>query len=126
MGYDFVMAAKDLYHTQVRNALIKDGWTITDDPLSLRYGNRNFSVDLGAERLLAAEKGTQKIAVEIKTFSRYSQVEALENAIGQYIVYRDLLDVLDAERILFLAVPSYTEAEIFSEAIGQLIVEKMK
>ncbi len=29
------MPAKDIYHNQVKNALIKDGWTITDDPLIL-------------------------------------------------------------------------------------------
>ncbi|MFN9868505.1 MAG: element excision factor XisH family protein, partial [Pseudanabaena sp.] len=29
------MPAKDIYHDNVCNALIKDGWTITDDPLVL-------------------------------------------------------------------------------------------
>ncbi len=28
--------AKDLFHQIVKNALIKDGWQITDDPLFLR------------------------------------------------------------------------------------------
>ncbi|HAX76056.1 MAG TPA: fatty-acid synthase [Cyanobacteria bacterium UBA11372] len=32
------MPAKDLYHDTVRTALIKDGWTITDDPFKLRVG----------------------------------------------------------------------------------------
>ncbi len=30
--------AKDIYHEHVKAALIKDGWTITDDPLVLRKG----------------------------------------------------------------------------------------
>jgi hypothetical protein len=28
--------ARDTYHNHVRNALTKDGWTITDDPLRLQ------------------------------------------------------------------------------------------
>src|SRR2546430_4279121 len=53
-----------------KQALIKDGWTITDDPLSLPWGSTTLKVDLGAERLIGAEKGTQKIAVEVKSFVR--------------------------------------------------------
>lgn len=55
------MPARDIYHDAVRNALMKDGWTITDDPLRLRLrGGRSLFVDLGAKRLLAAERGTEK------------------------------------------------------------------
>lgn len=48
--------AKDIYHSTVRIALEKDGWTITDDPLTLRVGGRSAFIDLGAEELFAAEK----------------------------------------------------------------------
>ena len=58
------MPARDIYHYQVRTALIKDGWTITHDPLRLIWGRKDVFVDIGAERLLAAEKGSQRIAVE--------------------------------------------------------------
>lgn len=30
--------AKDLFHDCVKEALIKDGWNITDDPYELRVG----------------------------------------------------------------------------------------
>ena len=59
------MPATDVYHDRVKNALVKDGWTITHDPYTLSFGLKNVFVDLGAERLLAAEKGQEKIAVEI-------------------------------------------------------------
>ena len=62
------MPAKDIYHDTAKNALIKDGWTVTQDPLRLRIGKKDLFVDLGAQRILAAEKGTEKIAVEIKSF----------------------------------------------------------
>jgi len=57
------MPAKDMYYDAVRNALIKDGWTITDDPLILSIGKKDLFVDLGAEKLIAAQKDHQRIAV---------------------------------------------------------------
>lgn len=66
------MPAKDTFHDAVKNALIKDGWTITDDPLYLSFGGVDLYVDLGAEKLIAAQKDEQKIAVEIKSFMQTS------------------------------------------------------
>ncbi|GAX45208.1 XisH protein [Tolypothrix sp. NIES-4075] len=77
------MPARDRYHKNVKNALIKDDWTITDDPLHLKWGKKDLYADLGAQRLLVAEKGVQKIAVEIKTFGGDSEVADIEQAIGQ-------------------------------------------
>lgn len=54
--------------------MVREGWTITHDPLRLTSGRRNLYVDLGAERLLAAEKGTLRIAVEVKMFSGPSDI----------------------------------------------------
>lgn len=62
------MSARDIYHDQVRTALEKDGWAVTHDPFRLKWRDKKMYIDLGAERLLAAEKGTQKIAVEVKSF----------------------------------------------------------
>ena len=62
------MAAKDKFHAVVRIALEKEKWKITDDPLRLDVGGTKFEIDLGAEQLLAAQRGQEKIAVEIKTF----------------------------------------------------------
>lgn len=60
------MPGKDIYHDCVKNALIKDGWKITDDPLSLKIGKKDIFIDLATEKLLAAEKQGKKIAVEVK------------------------------------------------------------
>ena len=62
------MPARDLYHDAVKRALQKDGWKITHDPLKLKMGRRDRYVDLGAERLLAAERRGEQIAVEVKSF----------------------------------------------------------
>lgn len=56
--------AKDKYHQLVKNALITEGWIITDDPLYIPTFKRTVQIDLGAERLIGAEKANLKIAVE--------------------------------------------------------------
>lgn len=106
-------------HEAVKHALVADGWTITHDPLRLTSGRRNLWVDLGAERLLAAEKGTLRIAVEVKTFAGPSDIEALEQAIGQHVLYRALLQAQEPGRQLFLAVPEDTWTTLFREPIGE-------
>lgn len=45
------MPAYDVFHEKVKVALVKDGWIVTDDPLSLSVGGVDFYIDLGAERL---------------------------------------------------------------------------
>ena len=96
-----VMPAKDIYHDAVKNALSKDDWKITNDPLVLEWGGKDLFVDLGAEKIISAEKDRQKIAVEIKSFLGTYQVNDLENALGQYIVYRNILEEIEKERILY-------------------------
>ena len=51
------MAARDLFHESVKIALQKENWVITDDPLKVETGGAKFEIDLGAERLLAAQRG---------------------------------------------------------------------
>src|SRR5262249_59580393 len=117
------MPARDRYHDQVRSALIKDGWTITDDPLHVKWGKKDMDVDLGAEQLLAAEKGERKIAVEVKSFLGHSEMADLEQAIGQYTVYHQVLSRAQPDRTLFLAVDEEVYNKLFEEPIGELLLE---
>ncbi|HEY9874324.1 MAG TPA: element excision factor XisH family protein [Candidatus Obscuribacterales bacterium] len=118
------MAAKDIYHNVVKIALEKDGWKITDDPLRLTIGSRSVYVDLGAEKLFAAEKEGRKIAVEVKSFVNPSPVNDLENALGQYILYAKILEEEQPERVIYLAIPLNVFEDIFSEPIGQILLRK--
>ncbi len=120
------MPAKDTYHNNVRTALEKDGWTITNDPLTLEIGGRSLFVDLGAEKIFAAEKQGRKIAVEVKSFLAASPVHDLEEALGQYIVYEDILEFSEPERNIYLAVREEVYLDIFSEPIGQLLLRKKR
>ena len=118
------MPAKDIYHDAVKNALIKDGWKITDDPLILSIGKKDLFIDLGAEKLIAAEKDQQKIAVEIKSILGNSQVNDLENALGQYILYYEVLLAKQDERVLYLAIKESAYQEIFEEPIGKILLNR--
>jgi len=118
--------AKDIYHDTVRTALEKDGWTITEELLRLTIGSRSVYIDLGAEKLIAAEKAGRKIAIEIKSFVSPSPVNDLENALGQYILYRDALKRSQPERILYLAISDEVYLDFFQEEIAQMVMEEQK
>src|SRR6185503_15434 len=120
------MPALDIYHDQVKNALIKDGWTITDDPLTIRFGRKVLYVDLAAQRLLAAERAGSRIAVEIKSFVGRSDVLDLEQALGQFVLYAEVLAETDPDRILYLAVEEAAYEAVFEEPIGELLLLKKR
>ena len=117
------MPGRDLYHNAARKALENDGWTITHDPLQLRWGVKDLYVDLGAEQFFAAEKGTRKIAVEVKSFVGRSDMRDLEQAIGQFMLYETVLGRREPDRVIYLAVRQETFEEVFEEPIGRLVLE---
>lgn len=86
------MPAKDIYHDVLKEALIRDGWNITHDPLHLKWGGKDHYVDIGAEGLLAAAKGNRQIAVEIKSFVGHSEMRDLQQALGQFAIYKAILE----------------------------------
>ncbi|MDZ8081501.1 MAG: element excision factor XisH family protein [Nostoc sp. DcaGUA01] len=100
------MSAKDKFHDVVKSALIKDGWRITHDLLLIRIENIvDMYIDLGAEKIIAAEKEGRIIAVEVKSFIGTSTISEFHTAVGQFINYRYALEETDDERVLYLAVP---------------------
>lgn len=120
------MPRRDRIHDAVRNGLIKHGWTITDDPYVLRYGDEDLFVDLAAERLLAAERAGQKIAVEIKSFIGHSPVNDLENALGQYTLYLSVLEEIEPDRKLYLAMGKAAYHELNRMKAFGLIVRRFQ
>jgi hypothetical protein len=57
------VSAKDIFHELVKKALQKEQWVITHDPLRFKFGNINFQVDLGAERLEFTQIAVQKYQI---------------------------------------------------------------
>lgn len=118
------MPRYDLYHNVVRNALVKDGWRITEDPFVLRYKGLVLYADLGAEKPVAAEKSGRQIVVEIKVFGGPSFITELERAVGQYGIYRTVLKRVNPQRELFLAVPNDIYEDFFLQpAIQEIIAD---
>jgi hypothetical protein len=121
------VSVRNIYRDAVVRALTTDGWTITDDPLKLSYGDRELFVDLGAERAtLGAEKAGRTIAVEIQSFLGRSPVRDLEEALGQYDVYRAVLEELEPDRRLYLAVTTQVHENLLSSRFGEFIVSRLR
>ena len=118
------MPRKDLYHETVKIALEKDGWTVTHDPLYLEWDEAIYFPDLGAERVIAATKGTEKIAVEIKTFLGQVLQQDFYEALGQFDNYFYALAELEPDRNLVLAIPEKAYKEFFQKVYVQKVIKK--
>lgn len=116
------MPQQDAYHEQVRKALEKDGWEITHDPLTIRLEDVKFYVDLAAEKLIDTNGEKRKVAIEIKVFGGLSFLNEFEKAVGQYLIYKQFLDELFPERLLFLAVAEEVFEESFALPTIQAVV----
>ena len=117
--------AKDIFHNIVKQALIKDGWTITHDPLRLlKREEGGLETDLGAEKLIVADKGLTKIAVEVKSFQNPSPINDFHTAFGQYQTYIDVLEMIEIDRIMYLAMPYAVYQYLAQKAYFRYIAEK--
>ena len=96
------------------------------DPLRLEVGGTKFEIDLGAKQLLGAERGEEKIAVEIKSFLSDSPLTDYHNALGQFLNYRLALEISDSQRILYLAIPIISYESFFKREFAQISLEKYK
>jgi hypothetical protein len=120
--------ARDLVVT----ALTRAGWTITDDPYVITYGLQVLLIDLAANTenqgrnlFVDATRDGHKIAVEIKAFAGESAVADLHQAVGQYVVYKLVLEQLEPDRIVYLAVTDAVYRKVFRRPLGQLIVQRL-
>jgi hypothetical protein len=117
--------AKDIFHELVKQALEAENWTITHDPLTIKLSKRNLFIDLGAEKIIAAVRNHQKIAVEIKSFVGPSPMIDFYKALGQYQLYTLALKRQLPDTILYLAIPqesyeSLLRDDLFAEFLTQL------
>lgn len=116
------MPALDQCHEQIANTLRKAGWKVDDKPYVIRLiSGRRFFIDIQAQR-----DQNEIIVVEIKCFAD-NQINELYTGIGQYLVYRSLLERKGISRSLYLAIPSTAYIQIVQELAMDIIVgEKIK
>jgi hypothetical protein len=119
------MPKKDKFHETVKTALEKEHWHITNDPLFVpTKGGNNFFIDLGAERIIGAEKDGENIAVEIKSFSGSSPMYTFYEILGQFLVYKMALREQAKIWELFIAISDIgfkklDDSPIFSKAMQE-------
>jgi XisH protein len=113
------MPARDRIHAQIVAALRHDGWTITHDPYRLVFEDEPVYIDLGAERVVAAQRGREKIAVEIKSFISASVMADVQQALGQYLVYVAAIAENEPERQLYLALQLETAMSVLTRPAVQ-------
>jgi hypothetical protein len=117
------MPALDSCHLQIVHALEKSGWHVAPNQLGLDTPLNNLFVDIVAHR--SVEIGDQEmIVVEAKCFPKSSSgTTELYVAIGQYLVYRELLIANQIDSPIYLAIPTDAYQTIF-KAIGMSVVTK--
>lgn len=111
-------------HEIVKTALEKDGWKVTHDPFFLHVKPKRQEIDLGAEKVIVAERGSEKIAVEVKSFVNKSNLYDFYEALGQYISYRIGLRLQEPERTLYLAIPEKTYHALQNYTTVPLTIEE--
>lgn len=118
--------AKDIFHDVVRTSLEEEGWVIVDDPMSIKVGDNQIYIDLSADKILSADRENEKIAVEIKTFISGSIVFNFHVAIGQFINYQAVLEQIEPERKLFLAIPLDIYRTFFQSVLAQSVLTRQE
>ena len=118
------MPAKDIYHDTVKTALIKDGWTIIADPYTISYEDAELFADLAAEKPIAAERNGNRIVVEVKSFISPSPMRDFEMALGQYILYRNLIALTEPQYQLYLAIKESIYKNFFTRKSISTVVEQ--
>jgi len=118
------MPAKDIFHEACKNALVKDGWLVTNEHFFIHSGGVEIYIDIGAEKIITAERNGEKIAVEVKSFLGYSTISEFHIAVGQFINYRSILEEEETGRILYLAIPLDVYETFFQLPFTQKIIRQ--
>ena len=116
--------AKDIIHAAVKNALVKDGWTIVADPYPLQYAEFSLRADLAAERISSVDNVLRRIIVEVKSFVGFSFIHQFQQAIGQYTMYRDAIELNALDYEIYLAISDEAFQDNFHQTAVQNSIEK--
>ena len=73
---------------------------------------------------IRANRGHEKIILEIKSFTGKSDVRDLEQALGQYVLYQHVFDIIESECDLYLAISTKIYENLFQKEIGKILLTK--
>lgn len=94
------MPAQDTCHSKVVRALQKAGWNVRPRQKRLKIGRRIIYIDIVAER-----QG-QLQYIEVKCFPLVSDIQNQYTAFGQYLIYQQMLAILNDPTPLAMAIPT--------------------
>lgn len=116
------MSREDFYHKYVKAALVAADWTIVTEQFKLPFFRSKVKVDIIAQKT-ETDGSVSQIAVEVKNFRvDESYTNEFQKALGQYLLYRDLLEYGRFDYPLYLAVPEYAYKEFFTiEPVKRLV-----
>ncbi len=118
--------ARDIFHSLVKEALEMEGWVITHDPYLLHSRKEGgLHTDLGAEKVITAEKGNIRIAVEVKSFVHISIMHDFLLAVGQYFVYKKLLKKKEPDRTLYIALPDFVYSRVSKLEWAKEVIQEL-
>lgn len=81
---------------------------------------------MGAEKLIVAERGTEKIAVEVKSFLTASKIYKFYEALGQYISYDIGIGLQEPDRQLYLAIPEKVYEQLMEYTTVPMALKREK
>lgn len=109
------MPTLDTCHTEIVNALKKVGWKTSAKPAYIDIEQfKPIFIDIWAWREVDSE--IQRIYVEVKCFPNQTADE-MYTALGQYSLYRAILDQAQIFDSLYLAIPRTIHSTMFDELI---------
>jgi poly-beta-hydroxyalkanoate depolymerase len=75
---------------------------------------------------MIAKKNGKKIIIEIKTFAGRSFIKELQQALGQYELYFDMLELTELDYELYMAISEFVYQDFFLQKGTQMIVQRHK
>ncbi len=83
-----------------------------------------MEIDLGLEKVIVAEKNTEKIVVEVKSFLKTSLIHEFHSVLGQYLNYIIGLEKIQSDRQLYLAIPKNVHSDLSEMPLFLTAIEK--
>lgn len=114
--------ARDLIHDAIKHALQRNGWKIVADPFRIVYAEFVLLADLAANPPDQVER--RKLIVEVKSFAGRSFVKELQQALGQYVMYRDFIELNHLDYDLYLAISEIGYNDLFSQQAARVIIQR--
>src|SRR5262249_48323070 len=96
-----LMPTQDACRPKVVSALQKDGWVITGQQIYIPRPDLYVFIDI------EAAKSEKQAYIEVKCFPDANTTTEFYTAIGQYLVYRQVIMTERPHHILYLAIPDH-------------------